>query len=339
MTPARNRPVDVHWEDASARILNLVLALLDRPRSLEWVRARVDGYSGDPETVRRRFDRDREIIDDLGLVLRESEGTDAEGRTELRYHLDPEVSFLPDPVAVDAAQWDLLAPAARWVPNASLQVPVIHALQKFAAHVPAGGASGAAGGSDAVAASVPDAVDLTDADIGALHRALARNLTLTFHYWRALTEQPQVRTVEPWGVGAVDGKLYLTGHDVDRDAQRTFRLSRIADLEVTADLVRHPAPDRPVTQLVTEGLTASSTLVTASLRFTGDGAQELRSLTGGDTGQDVRIGPVDRAWLVRTAASYATDVLVTDPPDLVADIITHLEDAVGTFGLAGEETP
>ncbi|MGV7796043.1 WYL domain-containing protein, partial [Mycobacterium kansasii] len=40
------------------------------------------------------------------------------------------------------------------------------------------------------------------------------------------------RTVEPWGVITDKGRWYLVGHDRDRDATRTFRLSRIG-AEVT----------------------------------------------------------------------------------------------------------
>lgn len=328
----RNRPTEVHWDPAASRLLNLVLALTDRPRSVGWIRTHVDGYTGDAETVRKRFDRDRALIDDLGLVITETTGTDTDGHPELQYGIDPTSSFLPDLTVTDA-QWQALRPAAQWVPNQSLAAPVRHALQKLSTVAPASDTDGGPGFS----APVPDAVDLTDADIEALNIALDRNLSLRFNYWPALTKDPQVRHLDPWGVAAVDGRLYLTGHDNDRDGQRTFRLSRIADLEATATLIRHHAPDRPVAHLVGEGLRASSTTVTARVRFLTDGAQELRAAATPAGHGEYTVGPVDRRWLIRTAASYATDALVVDPPDVVADIITHLEDAVRTFGRRGEQ--
>lgn len=329
-----NRPADVHWDPAASRLLNLILALLDRPRSLVWISDHVEGYSGEPDTVRKRFDRDRETVAEIGLVVTEGPGVDTDGAPELHYGIDHAASFLPDTadLAVTPDQWEILAPAARWVPNKSLTAPVRHALQKLAAHVPASTTIAGGGDTDALSAQVPDAVDFTDADIRALNLALDRNLSLTFNYWAALTEQPRQRSMDPWGVAAVSGKLYLTGYDLDRNAQRTFRLSRIADVHVSASLIRHPAPPSTVSDLVVDGLQASSTMVTARLRFVGSGAQELRSLVQhDDTGPEATIGPVDRRWLLRTAASYAPDVLVTDPPDLVADVIAHLEDAVETF--------
>lgn len=329
---ARNRPTEVHWDAASSRLLNLVFALSERPRSLAWLRAHVDGYSGETDAVRKRFDRDRALVDELGLSVVESTGTDADGDPELQYQLDPATSFLPD-LELSDSHWQALRPAAQWVPNESLADPVRHALQKLSTVAPASDVEGGPGFS----AAVPDAVDITDADIRAINVALDRNLSLRFNYWPALTKDPQVRHLDPWGVAAVDGRLYLTGHDNDRDGQRTFRLSRIADLEATATLIRHHAPDRPVAHLVGEGLRASSTTVTARVRFLTDGAQELRAAATPAGHGEYAVGPVDRRWLIRTAASYATDALVVDPPDVVADIITHLEDAVRTFGRPGEQ--
>ena len=64
-------------------------------------------------------------------------------------------------------------------------------------------------------------------------------------------------------------------------------------------------------------------MVTATVDFPGEGAWELRRLTN-DSGT---IGPVDRDWLIRTAAAYAPQVVVTSPPDIVAAIVAVLKEA------------
>ena len=132
---------------------------------------------------------------------------------------------------------------------------------------------------------------------------------------------PTRRTVEPWAYGAVDGKIYLTGFDLDREQQRTFRLSRIADMQALPEFTTHPAPNLPAEQLILRGLESAGSRITARLRFTSNsGAEELRALTDA-SGQ---IGPVDRSWLLRTAAAYAPEVVVEEPSDLVDDIISLL---------------
>ena len=40
-----------------------------------------------------------------------------------------------------------------------------------------------------------------------------------------------------------------------------------------------------------------------------------------------RVLKVDRDWLIRTAAAYAPQAVVTSPPDIVAAIVAVLEEA------------
>lgn len=333
---SRNRPVAVYWEDGATRILNLLVTLLDspRPRSTAWIGARVDGYGGSTDTVRKQLERDREILTDLGIVLVESTGADEEGQPEKLYTVDARASFLPG-VRFTPGQWAAVAAAGRWAMEPDLAAAVQAAVTKL---TPAGPASPTGG--VPVVGPVPDSTDLTDADIRTLNRAVDRGLRLRFHYWPRLTAEPRERTLEPWGVAAVDGRLFLTGFDVDRGAQRTFRLSRIADLEPVAGYRSVPVPDRPVRTLVTEGLESASTLVTAEVLFRTGGAQELRARVSGaprphpegEEGEVYTLGPVDRTWLVRTATAYAPDVVVLSPADVVDDIVARLHHAHEILG-------
>jgi len=57
------------------------------------------------------------------------------------------------------------------------------------------------------------------------------------------------RSVEPHGVVAHRGLLYLTGFDLTRQAARTFRVDRIADLRMLDGTFQRPADADPVNQL------------------------------------------------------------------------------------------
>jgi predicted DNA-binding transcriptional regulator YafY len=59
------------------------------------------------------------------------------------------------------------------------------------------------------------------------------------------------RSVEPYGVVAHRGLLYLTGFDVTRQAARTFRVDRIAELRMLAGTFTRPTDtdDDPVNQV------------------------------------------------------------------------------------------
>jgi len=60
----------------------------------------------------------------------------------------------------------------------------------------------------------------------------------------------RLRTVHPHGIVALHGRLYLTGHDVGRQAERTFRLDRIAGLRLLEGTFEVPDDLNPVQQVV-----------------------------------------------------------------------------------------
>ncbi len=63
--------------------------------------------------------------------------------------------------------------------------------------------------------------------LGNLLSAIDSGQPVQFRHRSLPTDPYTVRTVEPWGVITDRGRWYLVGHDRDRNATRTFRLSRI----------------------------------------------------------------------------------------------------------------
>ncbi|MDN6619669.1 MAG: hypothetical protein L0L02_08625, partial [Corynebacterium variabile] len=109
---SRNRPVKVYWEDAASRILNLLITLSAEPkfRSTAWIGAKVDGYSGASDTVRKQLERDRILLAELGVRLDEKNSVDDDGQTEKLYRLDVASSFLPTG-EFTPGQWDAVTAA------------------------------------------------------------------------------------------------------------------------------------------------------------------------------------------------------------------------------------
>jgi proteasome accessory factor B len=63
-------------------------------------------------------------------------------------------------------------------------------------------------------------------------RAMRASQQVRFNY-RGIADEDEIeRTVDPWGVISIEGRWYVTGFDHSRQAQRTFRVSRITS-EVT----------------------------------------------------------------------------------------------------------
>lgn len=323
---SRNLPAQVTWEKGGTRLLNLVIALINetRPRSADWVVSHVSGYDSPTQASKRKqLQRDRETLAQLGVRI---DVLSSRGEGEL-YHLDADGSFLPD-LNLTPEQADVLAAAARWTQPGEMSAAAESAYRKLAA----AGIRRELGAN--VIASVPDLTDLDHDSIDAIFRALDNGLRISFDYYKSLIEPPTRRTIEPWAYGAVDGRIYVTGWDLDREAQRTFRISRISDIDVVAEFIKNPVPDLPSSELIRVGLSLSGTLVKARLRFSDQtGAEELRLLSDA-TGS---IGPVDREWLVKTAAAYAPDVIVEEPADVVADVIALLRAAAGDTASESKE--
>jgi proteasome accessory factor C len=74
-------------------------------------------------------------------------------------------------------------------------------------------------------------------------RAVAEGRRVVLEYQGRADEVPQPREIDPWALHVVDGSWYLQGHDHKAGGLRTFRLDRVAGLEVTDAPVTVSAPD------------------------------------------------------------------------------------------------
>lgn len=328
---SRNRPVKVTWQQGASRLFNLVIGLLNAPspRPTAWVVENIEGYSGQLKSRERVFHRDRESLRQLGIQLghESREGQDY-------WLLRPEQVFLPD-LDLSEAELQVLATATQWARqpvDSAMAGPTAQAQLKLA------GAGLSRVDDAAVVQPVPDMVELDPRSVDAIFRATQRGLRMTFWYYPAYLVEPEQRTLDPWAVAGIDGRLYVTGFDVDRGAQRTFRLARLSDVRAEAQFVEHPAPTDPATgqpvpagELIRRGLAGHQTKVTASVLFTGEGAIELqdmaRELRDTPDGRVGTVGPVDRDWLVQTAASYAPDAVLLGPQELVVEVLDLLQRA------------
>lgn len=81
------------------------------------------------------------------------------------------------------------------------------------------------------------ATGLTSRDIAVFEkiaRAVLERLEVRFDYTKLSAEKAEPRRVQPYHLAEIDGGWYLIGHDLDRDARRTFAVQRIKGLSLTA---------------------------------------------------------------------------------------------------------
>ena len=317
--------------------MNLVIALLSTRNFItaERIRETVYGYSdtASDEAFSRMFERDKNELRDLGIPLetgRVSQFDPTEGyRINREAYALPAVELTPDEAAAVAVATKL------WE-----SPELITATQGALLKLRAAGVDVDAHGDVAITstATLPG-LRGSEEVLGILLSAIDSGRAVRFQHRSSRSEPYTTRTVEPWGVVTDKGRWYLVGHDRDRDAMRTFRLSRIG-AEVTVigppDAVQRPADvdlreivDRAVGEWPSGGQArvwlAEGRGTALRRRATVVGPRTL----GGRAGEEISldIGMFDR--LAREIASYGPDAVALEPESLREDVLSRLRAQAG----------
>ena len=304
------------------RLLGLVVCLLSTRRALTaaQIREAVPGYPDSFEAFKRMFERDKEELRELGIPLETdlaSPGDEEAGyRIRRQAYELPEITLEPDEAAV-------LGLAARVWQRAELAGAAAGALLKLRA-----------AGVDAedTQTGIEPRVHTGEAAFGPLWEAVMARRPGTFAYRAAGRSGVQQRRLEPWGVVNRHGRWYVAGHDMDRDAVRVFRLSRIegsVSFSGPPGSVVVPA-GTDVRELVRDWDSDPPAYRTATLRVrTGAGhglrRQALAERPDGGGWDTVEVSFHDIGWFCDYLASFGADVIAVDPPDLREAVIRRLK--------------
>ena len=321
-------------EDAPAgvppaeRLLNLVIALVNTSASMtkQQIRRGVAGYGEAPsvEAFERMFERDKDTLRALGVPVVTVDG--GGHSDDVGYRIDNEAYALP-PIELTPAELGVLALAAQLWGDKALRTDVSRAMTKLRA-------AGNTEAEDALAGLAPRVRAVGDA-YGPLLDAVTQRRVVRFRYRAANSGVVAERQVEPWRIAARGGGWYLVGRDLDRDAPRVFRLSRIegrvrlgaqagafeppAHVDVDAALGTVGAPRTAVVAVVPERASA----VRARALPLPDGAQR-----GAPPGYDVLAVPyTSTTTLAEELAGYADAVVVLEPAKLRGEVVRRLQAA------------
>ncbi|MCL2455825.1 MAG: WYL domain-containing protein [Micrococcales bacterium] len=319
------------------RLLDLVIALVNTPTRMtkEQIRTTVAGYTAAPSAVafERMFERDKDTLRELGVPLLTV--TDASHGDDVGYRIDLEAYTLP-PVDLTPAELGVLAMAAQVWQDAALRSDSARALTKLRAVAPSAQAGDLVAGLAArVRAGGPALAPLLD--------AIQRRHAVRFTYRAATTGEVRLRLVEPWTLAAHRGGWVLVGHDRDRDAPRTFRLSRIEGaVRTVGEAGAFPAPD-PSVVTAAERRWADAGGGTALLALLPERAEALRARALPETrvpdakpGDDaavfegrelVQVAYRDAWELAEQVVGYGDGVVVLDPPEVRQAVVRMLRAA------------
>jgi predicted DNA-binding transcriptional regulator YafY len=241
-------------EDRSKRLLDLVVLLLGarQPVPYREIRGQFRAYQTTQEEAGlRAFERDKADLVELGVPLRyvtpDEDETIEEGGyvVDLRRYRLPELRLTPDEVAALV----LAGAVAHAAPGTTYDEVVALALKKLAFDQPRPDTprdlrTGVGSGPVLVHFPHPAEQAALDERLALLEQATANRKRLTLRYVNASTGEVLSRQVDPYGLVYRQGAWLLVGHCHLRAGVRSFRIDRIATLEV-APKPRTPDFERP----------------------------------------------------------------------------------------------
>ena len=303
----------------SERLMNLTICLLVARHYItkERIRQTVEAYHdmGD-DAFDRMFDRDKEELRVLGIPI--ELGQVQKGfEDEVGYRISRTQFELPE-VSLEADEAAVVGLAARVWQHASLATATTQGLRKLRA----GGVD-----VDETALSILEPQLATnELAFDSVFAAVTERRSMDFDYQAPSSSQSSTRHLEPWGIVSWHGHWYVVGHDVDRDAPRMFRVSRIKG---EARLVGPPDAFQPPDNLDLRARAQSlapphpHSTATVRLRHGAGGALRRRSRT---------TTHLDEVWaeiqVPYGSGSSLADELAALGPDVVAVAPAEIRDAV-----------
>lgn len=315
--------------DDLERQINLTFAFLsaesyDRKYLTQsWIHTNLEGYrhlSGD--AFRKALWRDLATLRKIGVPIEDHTVTSGPDEGKQSYSLDPEgyelqdIEFTPEEAAV-------LGLAGEMGQELELGAFARSGWTKIAAS----GANRDLGAAGMAVSTAGDLRWLSAGDFDAILHARRLGRRVRFAYTRNRTETPEIRTMDLWGLVPERDRIYLVGHDIDRDQVRCFRVTRVDQVEVLGEQAENPPPAADLQEVVRANLRRGSELVDAHLIVEKGRAVALTS--EGTSLGDNRwlLQDVDRNWLVRTAAAHAPEAVVTQPRDVIDEVVALLTTA------------
>jgi proteasome accessory factor BC len=215
-----------HDTDKLIRQLSLVAFLMAERRAVTArdIKGQVEGYQEmSDEAFARRFYSDRAELIALGVPLHSQRD---EYTGEELYTMRSERYFLPPLELTDDELAALQTCLYLLEGKFAYAEPLRLALQNLALGRP-GFAEAPTDTAMRVEVLDPEYSVEMQGRLGKLEAAISKQRTVKFPYWSISRDEERERTVNPYALFADAGAWYVVGLDLDADAERTFRVSRI----------------------------------------------------------------------------------------------------------------
>ena len=140
-----------------------------------------------------------------------------------------------------------------------------------------------------------------------INTAISQRKQLSIEYQSVSKDQLSTRLIVPYNISMLNGNLYLSAYDMDRQSDRVFKLDLISKCEIgertELDLVKSTSIDQIVELMVDVKLTnfiERNTSLIVDQRLTADGIK-------------VTLKVNNLEWISRAVISYAPNITVISP--------------------------
>lgn len=310
----------------SERLLNLLIMLLVQRHFVPKERIRALLYAdSSTDAFEKMFERDKEELRSLGVPIEVGQ-MDAYFDDEPGYRIRPDEFALPE-IDLEPDEAAIIGLATKVWEHARLAEATTDVVRKL------------------TALGVPvdvSALDIVQPRLSAdepafdvFFEAVQERSAVEFDYVRSGQSEVTSRRLHPWGVARYSGRWYVVGHDLDRGAERVFRLSRV---QGTARKVGPPGaydvpPGTDVSEVARRLAPAPTTERAVVLARAGTGLplrRDAHEVTRGVVGPDDRT-EWDRLVTNRSSTGladellgYGADVYVEEPASLRAAVVERL---------------
>lgn len=314
------------------RLFHLILALMATSAGLtkEHILSTVRGYREDTEagvakaTIERRFERDKDLLRELGIPLQAIIPPDEDGNNKATVYRIPKVDYDP-PAGFELSAQDirlLNIAAAVWKEGSlSSEARVTHT--KLAA-------SGV--GVDEPLIGFLPMLTARDPALDVLRRAISEGRQVNFDYVTPGDTESKTRTVSPLAVVLHENRWHLLSVEEPGGAEKTFLLRRIVSAIETRDEQSRGASDGQVERMSGE-LSRIYRDTTAMIRAREGSAAEVvlghREGTKRE-GDLLVVHFTDLGAFAHELLEYAHDITVVEPTELreqmanlLGEVLTH----------------
>lgn len=303
--------------------MDILFVLLNArtPITREQIFQRVPGYDQDSEdALQKMFERDKKALREMGVPI-ETKPIDVVHDDQLGYWLDRKSFLLPDLKLTPSERLLITLAASAW------EDQQISSVARDAAH--------------RMATKANRPTDAPDMRIGVglttvadLFAAINEHRIVRFRYHSKSSDQVSDRTVQPWRLLLTGGAWYLVGYDEERQAMRTYRLTRILGsiLDTGRSCDQEPPEDLNTRELVQSWADIPGSKNTATIRIKPGTCANLRlrarDIDLSDEFDTLTVDYGHEPRILREIATVCADVISVEPQALSDAVVKFIGKAV-----------